>query len=150
MKKTESTKAKWQDCPEGGFGREKLSDKEVSFLLSHNPQHHKEAGFDIGYPSRFVTIFDFAKELGLVYFTPGSPILFSETGKMMSEVYSVEETPDGQILVSEDHPENEQKVFLLAMAKSQRKNPFVRVLNDNVPLILLLQTIKKNKCRSRL
>jgi len=27
------------------------------------------------------------------------------------------------------------------MAKSQRKNPFVRVLNDNIPLILLLQTI---------
>ena len=28
------------------------------------------------------------------------------------------------------------------MAKSQRKNPFVRVLNDNIPLILLLQTIR--------
>jgi len=30
-----------------------------------------------------------------------------------------------------------------AMAKSQRSNPFVRVLNDNIPLILLLETIKK-------
>ena len=40
-------------------------------------------------------------------------------------------------------PEYEQQVFLQAMAKSQRKNPFVRVLNDNIPLILLLQTIRK-------
>lgn len=29
------------------------------------------------------------------------------------------------------------------MCKYQRNNPFVRVLNDNVPLILLLQTIKR-------
>ena len=29
------------------------------------------------------------------------------------------------------------------MAKSQRNNPFVRVLNDNIPLILLLQVIQK-------
>jgi hypothetical protein len=29
------------------------------------------------------------------------------------------------------------------MAKSQRSNPFVRVLNDNIPLILLLQVIQK-------
>ena len=29
------------------------------------------------------------------------------------------------------------------MAKSQRNNPFVRVLNENIPLILLLETIKK-------
>jgi len=29
------------------------------------------------------------------------------------------------------------------MAKSQRNNPFVRVLNENVPLILLLDVIKK-------
>ena len=41
------------------------------------------------------------------------------------------------------HPEYEQQVFLQALAKSQRKNPFVRVLNDNIPLILLLETIRK-------
>ena len=41
------------------------------------------------------------------------------------------------------HPEYEQQVFMQAMAKSQRMNPFVRVLNDNIPLILLLETIQK-------
>ena len=112
-------------------------------MISHNPQKHKEAGFDWGYPSRFATIFDFAKELGLVYFWPNEPIFFSEIGKMMSEVYSVETSGDGQIFVTEEHPEYEQMVFLHAMAKSQRRNPFVKVLNDNIPLVLLLQTIKK-------
>ena len=143
MNKTEQIKEKWKNIPEGEFGRSLLSDKEVIYMISHNPQKHKEAGFEWGYPSRFATIFDFAKELGLVYFAPGEPIEFSEIGKMMSEVYSVTVSDDGQIYADEDHPEYEQKVFLHAMAKSQRKNPFVKVLNDNIPLVLLLQTIKK-------
>ena len=29
-----------------------------------------------------------------------------------------------------------------SLAKSQRSNPFVKVLNDNIPLLLLLQTIR--------
>ena len=40
------------------------------------------------------------------------------------------------------NPEREQSVFLQSLARSQRANPFVKVLNDNIPLILLLQTIK--------
>ena len=143
MKKTEQIREKWRNMPEGEFGRVLLTDREVAYMISHNPQKHKEAGFDWGYPSRFATIFDFAKELGLVYFWPNEPIFFSEIGKMMSEVYSVETSGDGQIFVTEEHPEYEQMVFLHAMAKSQRRNPFVKVLNDNIPLVLLLQTIKK-------
>ena len=46
------------------------------------------------------------------------------------------------LIVEEVQPAYEAEVFLQAFAKSQRKNPFVRVLNDNVPLILLLETIK--------
>jgi hypothetical protein len=46
-------------------------------------------------------------------------------------------------MTTEEHPEYEQQAFLQAMCKYQRNNPFIRVLNDNVPLILLLQTIKK-------
>ena len=143
MRKTEQIKEKWRNMPEGEFGRIILTDREVAYMLSHNPQKHKEAGFAWGFPSRFATIFDFAKELGLVYFAPGEAIEFSAIGRMMSEVYSVEVSDDGQIFVEEEHPEYEQMVFLHAMAKSQRKNPFVRVLNDNIPLVLLLQTIKK-------
>jgi hypothetical protein len=47
------------------------------------------------------------------------------------------------ILFSDIHPEFEQQAFLHALAKSQRNNPFVRVLNENVPLILLLEVIQK-------
>ena len=67
MKKSESVKAKWQNAPMGEFGNKVLSDSEVRFLMATNPQEHKEAGFERGYPSRFATIFDFAKELGFVY-----------------------------------------------------------------------------------
>ena len=56
----------------------------------------------------------------------------------------VEIEPESGFITTEiSHPEYEQQVFLQAMAKSQRRNPFVRVLNDNIPLILLLETIQK-------
>ena len=47
------------------------------------------------------------------------------------------------ILVSEPHPEFEQQAFLQSLAKYQRNSPFIRVLNNNVPLILLLEVINK-------
>lgn len=113
----------------------------MDFIIRHNPQEHKEAGFARGYPSRFATIFDFCKELGLAYYTHGEPIEISELGHHLIDVLEVKE--DGySLLVEEIHPEYETDVFLQSFAKSQRKNPFVRVLNDNVPLILLLETIK--------
>lgn len=56
---------------------------------------------------------------------------------------------DDSISVEEVHPEYEQQAFLHAMCKSQRSNPFVRVLNDNVPLILLLQVLSKINADSR-
>lgn len=142
MNKTERIKNKWKSTPLGTFAEEILTDAEVDFMLRNNPQNHKEAGFAKGFPSRFATIFDFAKELGFVYFSNGEEILFSESGHKLANIYNVSVT-DGIITVSTVHPEYEQQVFLQAMVKSQRKNPFVRVLNDNVPLILLLQTIKK-------
>ena len=143
MRKTDSIKAKWINTPMGEFGNELLSDAEVNFMINNNPQEHKEAGFGRGYPSRFATIFDFAKELGFVYFTPGEPIEFSSIGDKLASVFNVNVTDSGVISVEEIHPEYEQQAFLHAMCKSQRANPFVKVLNDNVPLILLLQVLKK-------
>lgn len=141
--KSESIKAKWHNSPKGEFGNELLTDAEVSFMIDQNPQEHKEAGFGRGYPSRFATIFDFAKELGFVYFTPGESIEFSSVGGKLASVLDVNITESGSISVEEVHPEFEQQAFLHAMCKSQRANPFVKVLNDNVPLILLLQVLKK-------
>jgi len=81
------------------------------------------------------------KELGLAYFKPSMKIIISDLGEHLLK--SIEVNVSGEeILYEFINPEYEQQVFLQAMAKSQRKNPFVRVLNDNIPLILLLQTIK--------
>jgi hypothetical protein len=54
-------------------------------------------------------------------------IVFSESGKM---------------LLDKEKPENELMVFANAFAKYQRDNPFRRVLNKNIPLVLLLKTIR--------
>lgn len=141
MKITKSIKEKWGSSQKGTFSKELLTADEVRFIIENNPQKHKEAGFSKGFASRFATIFDLCKELGFAYFAPGEPIEVSELGHYLVNVLQVEE--DGiNLMVEEIHPEYESQVFLQAFAKSQRKNPFVKVLNDNVPLILLLQTIK--------
>ena len=108
--------------------KELLSDKEVAKVLKDNPQNHKEAGFNKGWPSRFDTWFKIAKELGFVFYKMGEKIRFSEIGLK---------------LVDNEHPEFEQQAFLNAFVKYQSNNPFRRVLNENVPLILLLKVINK-------
>ncbi len=140
MKQSLSIKAKWT-TPKGMFGKEILTQQEVEFLIKNNKQNHKEAGFSKGYASRFATIFDLCKELGLAYYSIQKPIYISKLGHHLIDAIKVSED-NGSILVEQTHPEYETEVFLLAFAKSQRKNPFVKVLNDNVPLILLLETIK--------
>lgn len=142
MKQSVSVKSKWATTQKGTFSRLLLNDDEVMDILKNNPQNHKEAGFDKGFPSRFATIFDLAKELGFVYFAPNSKIEFSDLGRRLVQVIDVKIIDGDNIIIEEVHPEYEQQVFLQAFAKSQRKNPFVRVLNDNIPLILLLETIK--------
>ena len=143
QKQSLSIKNKWKSTAKGLFAEELLTDDELKYIIEHNPQQHKEAGFAKGFPSRFATLFDFAKELGFVYFKCGEKIEFSEIGSQLANVYDVTVENDGVITTTVLHPKYEQRAFLQAMAKSQRKNPFVRVLNDNIPLILLLQTIKK-------
>jgi hypothetical protein len=108
--------------------KEPLTNKEVAKVLKENPQNHKEAGFNKGWPSRFDTWFKIAKELGFVFYKMGEKIRFSEIGLK---------------LVDSEHPEFEQQAFLNAFVKYQSNNPFRRVLNENVPLMLLLQVIKK-------
>ena len=120
MNVSQSVKDKWKNEIE-------LSELETEKVFVENPQKHKESGFEKGWPSRFDTWFKFAKELGFVWYWPNEKIKFSETGKMLLE---------------KEKPENELMIFANAFAKYQRQNPFRRVLNKNVPLILMLQTIK--------
>lgn len=142
MKVSNEVKSIWKQTSGGEFAVSLLSDKDVQKIQEDNPQKHKEAGFDWGYPSRFATIFDLAKELGFVYFKTGSKIEFSELGNLLVEIVKVEINANDEITVSLENPEKEQQVFLQSLARSQRSNPFVKVLNDNIPLLLLLQTIK--------
>ncbi len=120
MKISQAVKNKWKNEIE-------LSEAETKKVFITNPQSHKEAGFENGWASRFDTWFKIAKELGFVWYWPNEKIKFSESGKM---------------LLDKEKPENELMVFANAFAKYQRQNPFRRVLNKNVPLILLIQTIK--------
>ena len=53
------------------------------------------------------------------------------------------EINDGIVTWQVEHPEFEQEVFLQVFARDQRNNPFIKELNNNIPLILLLQTIQK-------
>lgn len=144
MKKTMSVRNKWASSEQGEFSEFLLSDGEVKLMLKNNPQSHKEAGFAKGWPSRFATIYDLTKELGLAYFWPGEPIVISPLAHHLLKSFEVKiEQNSGFISCEVTHPEYEQQVFMQALAKSQRRNPFVRVLNDNIPLILLLETIQK-------
>ena len=142
MKINNTIKEKWATSKKGEFSEILLTDVEVQEILNNNPQNHKEAGFDKGWASRFATYFDFAKELGFVYYWPDEKIEFSKIGLNLANSIKVDVDGD-TILVSEPHPEFEQQAFLQALAKYQRNNPFVKVLNNNVPLVLLLQVIKK-------
>ena len=108
--------------------KEPLTDQEVAEVLKDNPQNHKEAGFRKGWPSRFDTWFKIAKELGFVFYKTGEKIEFSEIGLK---------------LMDNEHPEFEQQAFLNAFVKYQRNSPFRRVLNENVPLVLLLDVIRR-------
>ncbi len=143
IKLTSTVKYKWKNTHRGNFATEILSDQEVKDIIKINPQNHKEAGFIKGWPSRFATNFDFAKELGFVYFWINEPIVFSQVGLKLANSIDLEVDENGFIKFSDVHPNFEQQAFLHALAKYQRSNPFVRVLNDNVPFILLLQVITK-------
>lgn len=144
MKKLASVQQKWQTSDQGVFSEELLTDQEVELMIRNNPQSHKEAGFAKGWPSRFATIFDLTKELGLAWYKPGEPIVISSLAHHLLKSIEVDiNEAENYVSYEVVQPEYEQQVFLQAFAKSQRRNPFVRVLNDNVPLILLLQTIRK-------
>lgn len=138
---TAAIKEKWETTIRGEFSETILSNAEVAWLLRNNPQKHKEAGFEKGWPSRFATIFSSLKEYGFAYFKHGGPIEISGIGKRLLGNISIKIDKD-KIEVGEGNPKNDNDAFLHAMVKYHRDNPLRRVLNSNTPLILLLQVIK--------
>lgn len=138
----ESVKRKWASTKSGEFSDKSLEDKECRLVYSMNFPNHKEAGFAKGWPSRFDTQFKLMKTLGFVYYEMDKPIEFSPTGNYLAQTVEIS-TDDGEVERNILNPAYEQMAFMQAFAKQQRCNPFIRELNDNIPLILLLEVIKK-------
>ena len=133
----------------GEFSEIALSDQDTLEILQMNDplmnsdiKGHKEAGFDKGWPSRFQTQFSLMKALGFVYYNIGEKIQFSETGYYLAHSGNIDIVGD-LIRRKVVHPEYEQMAFLQSFCKQQRCNPFIRELNDNIPLVLLLKVIRR-------
>lgn len=144
-----SVTSKWGSTKRGEFAEESLTDAETEAIYKCNDPDintnligHKEAGYPKGWPSRFDTQFKLMKVLGFVYYEWDKPIEFSETGNSLANTVSIK-INKGLISREIVSPQNERLAFMQAFAKHQRCNPFIRERNDNIPLILLLEVIKK-------
>ena len=145
----ESVRTKWATTKNGEFADETLSDLETKKVYEMNDPNfndnikgHKEAGFPKGWPSSFDTRFKLMKVLGFVYYKWNQPIRFSQTGNYLADSVDIK-TENGFVSREVINPQFEQMAFLQAFSKQQRCNPFIKELNDNIPLVLLLQVIRK-------
>ncbi|MFI3166277.1 MAG: AlwI family type II restriction endonuclease [Bacillota bacterium] len=113
----------------------KYSNEELDEIILNSDQNHKEAGFDKGWPSRFDTMYKLPMEFGFVYYAMNEPLIISNVGHMLIDAFN-------------ESPQNDEKiqnVFLNSLMKYQTNNPFRKNANINVPLLLLLNTIKELK-----
>ncbi|WP_233424215.1 AlwI family type II restriction endonuclease [Helicobacter suis] len=108
-----------------------FSDAQIQEIITNSPQKHKEAGFERGWESRFDTWYKLSKEFGFCYYRMGKPILISKTGHMLIKAINTEGENGARVA----------NIFLNALIKYQRNNPFRCVRNDNAPLPLLLNTM---------
>lgn len=106
-------------------------------IIENSPQNHKEARFDGGWESRFDTLYKLSMEFGFCFYEKNQPLLISNTGHLLIDAFN--ETPINDTKIN--------NVFLNALMKYQRNNPFRKVKNDNIPLVLLLQTMSVLKER---
>lgn len=149
VRKPATVTDKWRGVRKGEIPTTALTDAETKIIyrlndptINEDIKGHKEAGFPFGWPSRFDTQYKLMKVLGFVYYEWEEPIVFSKTGNCLADTVKI--TVAGDLISREIiNPQNEQKSFMQAFAKQQRCNPFIRELNDNIPLILLLEVIKK-------
>ncbi len=111
------------------------SQADLDYVYANSKQDHKEAGFEKGWPSRFDTMYKLPMEFGFIYYEMKAPIIISNVGHMLVDAYNETTQNDEKI----------QNVFLNALMKYQTHNPFRKNANKNVPLLLLLNTIKELK-----
>lgn len=128
------------------FYKEKLQNEEdfsaqqTQIIIENSPQNHKEAGFDRGWDSRFDTWYKLAMEFGFCFYAINEPLIVTNTGHQL-------------IAAFDENPSNDEKIsniFLNCLIKYPRSNPFRKVLNSNVPLILLLEVMNllAKKCQN--
>ena len=108
-----------------------FSANQTQEIIANSPQEHKEAGFDKGWDSRFDTWYKLPMEFGFCYYAMDNPLRISNTGHLLIDAFN--ETPSNEPKIA--------NIFLNCMMKYQSNNPFRRVLNANVPLLLLLNTM---------
>lgn len=109
-----------------------FSDEELNYIINNSTQKHKEAGFDKGWPSRFDTMYKLSMEFGFLQYSMGTPIIISKTGHMLIDAFN--QTPKNELKI--------QNIFLNTLIKYPINNPYRKILNDNIPLILLLRVLK--------
>lgn len=109
-----------------------FSTSQTQEIIANSPQEHKEAGFDRGWDSRFDTWYKLPMEFGFCYYAMNEPLRISNTGHLLID--AINEIPSNETKIA--------NIFLNCMMKYQSNNPFRRVLNANVPLLLLLNTMK--------
>lgn len=110
---------------------ENFSATQTQEIIDNSPQEHKEAGFDKGWDSRFDTWYKLPMEFGFCYYAMNETLLISNTGHLLID--AINEVPSNEAKIA--------NIFLNCMMKYQSNNPFRRVLNANVPLLLLLNTM---------
>jgi len=108
-----------------------FDNSQIIDIINNTPQHHKEAGYDYGWESRFQTWYSLSQEFGFVYYSKGTKLLISESGHLLIDAYN-QDTPDEEKI---------QNVFLNAMVKYQSNNPYRKNSNTNIPLVLLLKVL---------
>ena len=108
-----------------------FSTSQTQEIIENSPQKHKEKGFDGGWDSRFDTWYKLPMEFGFCYYAMNESLLISNTGHLLID--AINEIPSNEEKIS--------NIFLNCMMKYQSNNPFRRVLNANVPLLLLLNTM---------
>lgn len=107
-----------------------FTQEQINEIIINSPQNHKEAGFDKGWDSRFDTFYKLSMEFGFCFYAMNEVILISNTGYLLIEANN--KSNDEAVL----------NIFLNAMMKYQSNNPFRANLSENIPLLLLLNTIK--------
>ncbi|WP_104722765.1 AlwI family type II restriction endonuclease [Helicobacter mesocricetorum] len=112
---------------------EAFTDSQIQEIIKNSPQNHQEAGFSRGWDSRFDTFYKLPMEFGFCFYAMNEPLIISHTGHLLIDA-------------TNEIPSNETKIaniFLNCMMKYQSNNPFRNILNNNVPLVLLLNVLRK-------